>query len=47
MTQIEPPAIASQAAWLTTRDALLLHEKELTRQRARVHAEQRRLPRDL
>ncbi|AIE87964.1 DUF899 domain-containing protein [Fimbriimonas ginsengisoli] len=41
---IPHPKVASQDEWLAARKALLKHEKEVTRQRDRVHAELRRLP---
>jgi predicted dithiol-disulfide oxidoreductase (DUF899 family) len=41
---IPHPPIVLQSQWLIDRKALLLHEKELTRQRDRVNAERRRLP---
>lgn len=41
---IAHPPIVSQEQWLRERKQLLLHEKELTRQRDRVNAERRRLP---
>src|SRR5579871_4404794 len=41
---IAHPTIVSRDEWLVARETLLLHEKELTRQRDRVAAERRRLP---
>jgi len=38
------PEIVSRDEWLAAREKHLAHEKELTRQRDRVHAERRRLP---
>ena len=38
------PRIVSRDAWLTARETLLAHEKELTKQYDRVSAERRRLP---
>jgi predicted dithiol-disulfide oxidoreductase (DUF899 family) len=42
--QIAHPPIVSRSEWLEQRKALLVKEKELTRQRDRVNAERRRLP---
>jgi predicted dithiol-disulfide oxidoreductase (DUF899 family) len=41
---IAHPPITSQEEWRTARERLLVHEKELTRQKDRVNAERRRLP---
>ena len=41
---IPHPPIVSAKEWDAKRSALLIHEKELTRQRDRVNAERRRLP---
>ena len=41
---IPQPPVAMPQQWLASRKTLLLHEKELTRQRDRVNAERRRLP---
>jgi len=38
------PGIVSRAEWLDARRALLVKEKELTRQRDALNAERRRLP---
>ena len=38
------PPVVSRAEWLRARQELLAQEKELTRARARVNAERRRLP---
>ena len=38
------PKIATRGEWLAERKKLLVHEKELTKQRDRVNAERRRLP---
>jgi len=43
-TTIAHPPIVSRDAWLQERKALLLEEKELTRQRDRINAQRRRLP---
>ena len=42
--EIAHPLIVAQDEWLAARNALLAHEKELTRQRDRINAERRRLP---
>ncbi len=42
--QIAHPPIVSREEWLTERQKLLLHEKELTQQGDKVNAERRRLP---
>src|SRR5690242_12497860 len=45
MTTMENlPEVVSREEWLAARKQLLLKEKELTRQRALVNAERRRLP---
>jgi predicted dithiol-disulfide oxidoreductase (DUF899 family) len=38
------PKIVTQEEWLSERNKLLIHEKELTKQHDRVNAERRRLP---
>lgn len=43
-TQAELPKIVSSAEWQAARDKLLVKEEELTRARAAVAAERRRLP---
>jgi len=43
-TTVAHPPIVSRDAWLQERKALLLEEKELTRQRDRINAQRRRLP---
>lgn len=43
-TTIAHPPVVSREAWLKARKALLLEEKELTRQRDRINAQRRRLP---
>lgn len=43
-TKTAMPEIVSHDEWLAERKGLLVHEKELTRQRDRVNAERRRLP---
>ncbi|MEB3357361.1 MAG: DUF899 domain-containing protein [Synechococcales bacterium] len=43
-TTVAHPPIVSRDAWLQERKALLLEEKELTRQRDRLNAKRRRLP---
>ena len=44
MSDIPHPPIATRDAWEQARQALLVAEKELTRQRDRVTAARRRLP---
>jgi predicted dithiol-disulfide oxidoreductase (DUF899 family) len=45
MTTMENlPEVVSRSEWLAARKQLLLKEKELTRARAQLNAERRRLP---
>jgi predicted dithiol-disulfide oxidoreductase (DUF899 family) len=44
MEELAHPRVASRCEWLVERNALLEHEKELTRHYDRVAAERRRLP---
>jgi predicted dithiol-disulfide oxidoreductase (DUF899 family) len=44
INKLPHPPIMLQSQWLVDREALQVHEKELTKQRDRVNAERRRLP---
>lgn len=41
------PKIVSQGEWVAAREALLVKEKEATKQRDRLNAERRELPMDV